>query len=143
LVSVVFSAGSSAVGVQLIQGLVNGALLMAGAALLALGVPRVRLLALMVAASSAGAELKLSWARGSGGEMALSMVATKVLRFEGGPSAAARQHGALLSLAITLAAGAAALGAGLMRGLPTRAVARRRRPAAAVDEALPKRACGS
>ncbi|HEU0168083.1 MAG TPA: glycoside hydrolase family 2 TIM barrel-domain containing protein, partial [Chloroflexota bacterium] len=106
---VVFTAGSSAVGVQLVQVAVDSGMALAGAVLLVLArrLPASATRTLQVAgalwlAYGAGAELRLSWASGSGGEMALSMVATKVLGLHSSLYDTLLAHGAFASFGINL-----------------------------------------
>jgi hypothetical protein len=114
--TVIFGTGSSVVGVHLDQLLVNLLMILTGATLL--GLSRVgtgsrrwtrwlsswqtRAVAVLSLAFGAGAELQLSWTDGSGGEMALSMVATKVLGVSSTTYDATIRQGLLLSLAINV-----------------------------------------
>jgi hypothetical protein len=66
----------------------------------------------LAVACGAGSEMRLSWSSGSGGEMALSMVATKLLHIDSSLYDAALQHGALVSAGINLLALAIAAAAG-------------------------------
>lgn len=125
--TVIFGTGSSAVGVQLVQLLVNFVMIAAGAGLLGFstagrGEKQVRWLSswqaraagLLALAYGAGAELQLSWSNGSGGEMALSMVATKVLGINSAVYDAIVRQGQVLSFGINalVIVLAAALGLG-------------------------------
>ncbi|HEX6511709.1 MAG TPA: hypothetical protein VF157_05385 [Chloroflexota bacterium] len=111
--AVAFASGSSPVGVQMIQLALNVALLAIGSGLLLAAATRPRrrrpiawAWAPAVGACcliyGAGAELRLSWTSGSGGEMALSMLATKVLGIEPGTYRWLLAFGGWLSLAINL-----------------------------------------
>lgn len=125
---VVFPPGSSAVGIHLLEMLVDLTAVFVMAVLLGAfrGRPRLRLLrplssrpALLAMgltfAFAAGAQLRLSWSGGSGGELALSMVATKILGIDGAAYAGALRYGWLLSslINLTLIALCASLGFGL------------------------------
>jgi hypothetical protein len=133
---VVFAAGSSAVGVHVVQVLANAVMISAGAWFLAmishgrlaggcwaLGWA-ARLTAVLCLTYGAGAEVRLSWSSGSGGEMALSMFATKVLHLDSSQYDSALAHGGLVSLAINLLTIGGALLLGVVVALPFR----RRRP---------------
>ncbi|HLY67052.1 MAG TPA: hypothetical protein VKU60_16070, partial [Chloroflexota bacterium] len=81
-----FAAGSSAIGLQVAQLLLNMAFVALGAGLLTLAIRsrrlqrwQLRFAGLACAALGVGAELLLQWTRGSGGDITLSMVATKLL----------------------------------------------------------------
>lgn len=138
---VVFAAGSSAVGVQLVQVVANMAMVIAGAWSVALllrgrfggerlaGSLPVRLAAVLSLAFGAGAEMQLSWSSGSGGEMALSMVATKLLHLSSAQYDAALAHGLALSVVINLALLSLSIVIALALALPFRS--RRGRPSAA------------
>ncbi|MFI5268186.1 MAG: glycoside hydrolase family 2 TIM barrel-domain containing protein, partial [Chloroflexota bacterium] len=127
----------SAVGVQVVQVLANLAMIAAGAWFLMMLRRRrfagwrwtpglaARLAAVLCLAYGAGAEMQLSWSSGSGGEMALSMVATKVLHLDSSQYDAALAHDALVSFGINLAViGVAALVAACL-ALPFRRRAQR------------------
>jgi hypothetical protein len=118
--AVVFSSGSSVVGVQLVRLLADLALVSAGAGLLTLmrrrrwfgsTLPRA-LGALVWLAYGVAATFRLAWGAGSGGEMLLSMVATKVLGVSGPAYAEAAGHQAVFSLAVDTLAVVSAAGAG-------------------------------
>ena len=127
---VVFAAGSSAVGVQLVQVLANAAMILVGAWLAAVLLrgagPRwvralpLRFAAVLGLAFGAGAEMQLSWNSGSGGEMALSMVATKLLHLASAQYDAILAHGVAVSIAINLALVALPALLGLALALPFR-----------------------
>jgi hypothetical protein len=114
----VFVAGSSSVGVQAAQLIVNLGVAAIGVALLLVSFLRLRrrwlrrllfswrarALGIVCLGCGAGAELGLYWGSGSGGEMAMSMVATKVLGLPSEAYAAAIKSGWLLSFAINFCA---------------------------------------
>ncbi len=117
--NVIFSFGSSVVGVQIVQLLVDLGMVMAGVACLILlrrtGGRLLNLAALWLA-YAVGATMRLSWGNGSGGEMLLAMVATKLLGISSELFDAALRHGQAFSFALDLilagcTAGAAAGGA--------------------------------
>jgi len=113
---VMFATGSSAVGVHAIQLLVNLGMVALGTTLLGashvwvqdaqrarwLSNPHARLASMLCVASGAGGELQLAWGSGSGGEMAFSMVATKILRMDRVVYDTALHEGQLLSIAMNL-----------------------------------------
>ena len=126
---IIFPAGSSSVGIQVLELAVNLAMVAAAAALLVVSgtrwrrqlIRRVRswpvvAVAALSLAYGAGAQLRLSWSGSSGGEIALSMVATKLLGIDSSVYGAALHQGWLLSLAVNvlLIASAAGIGAGIL-----------------------------
>jgi glycosyl hydrolase family 2 len=118
------------VGVQLVQVLANAVMILAGVWLLAVligGAGRrwtralpPRLAAVLGLAFGAGAEMQLSWSSGSGGEMALSMAATKLLHLDSAQYDAILGHGMAVSVAINLALVALPALLGLALALPFR-----------------------
>jgi hypothetical protein len=125
---ILFAARSSAVGVQLMETMINLAFAAAGMALLTATWPAVRagqtpqgmshwagIAGLLAMASAVGAQIQLSWTGGSPGGMALSMIATKLLGMDSARYDASLGQGAWASPAINLAglALAAGVGAGL------------------------------
>ncbi|HEX6511928.1 MAG TPA: hypothetical protein VF157_06495, partial [Chloroflexota bacterium] len=122
-VSLLFSAGSSAVGVQAAEVAVNLVMVLAGAAGALTLNPWPRLLASVWLAYGAGSELRLSWGSGSGGEIGLSMVATKLLGINGRLYDAALRHDWLVSVAVNFVLIALAAAAG---AVTTRLIRRRR-----------------
>ena len=139
---IAFPSGSSAVGIHVLELLVDLALVFATALLLGIcrARPRRRLLrrlsskTTLLAASLAfafavGAQLRLSWSGGSGGELALSMVATKILGIDGAVFAGMQREGWLLSLLVNLILVAVSAGVGFgLSWLAVRLAARRRKP---------------
>ena len=111
---VIFAAGSSAVGVQVIQVLVNVTMIALGAVLLTAGYGRsaqsrlgrafvarpVRIVGLASVAYGSAAQMRLPWSGDTGGEMALTMIATKILRMDSQRYDAALGYGLVLSTAI-------------------------------------------
>src|SRR5579883_561529 len=150
--SVLFSSGSSAVAVQLARMAVDLGMLAVGAFVLTLRFRRPRangrawplLAAWLAVAIGLGSTLRLSWTGGSGGDMMLSMVTTKVLGRAGQAQAGASSPWFLsLVLDLALATLAALAGAGL--GLLASKVHRRRsapdpqgQPAVATAPAWPR-----
>ena len=130
LLGVVFPAGSSLVGTHLALLFVNVVIVAAGAALLAGGRHRIALcfrLGLLAIALGGGRQLIVSWAPGSGGEMVLSMVATKVFDVAG-PAYQDFIHasGLPVSLVLNLLAVTVAGAAGGMVGVGARQLGRTR-----------------
>lgn len=141
-IGVVFAAGSSAVGAQLMQTAFNLVLVAVGSGLLVASSLRkpeapaqtrarrhVRTAGLLAAACAVGAQLQLSWTSGAPGEMAISMFATKILGMDSAVYDASLSHADWVSPAInvesmvlagTLGVGIAAL-IGKLRALRGRA----------------------
>jgi hypothetical protein len=119
-----FTGGSSVVGVQLIQVAAALTMVVAGTFVLAgsrgwrwAAAPVARWLAVVAAGYGSGCQLRLSWSGGSGGEMALSMAATKLLHLDSAQYDAAMAHGGLVSAAINVALISLAAVAGLVLSL--------------------------
>lgn len=119
--SVVFTSGSAVVGVHLVRLLVDVGLLMGGCAWLRVLAHRgrsawLRTLAVLWIAYGAGATLRLTWANGGGGEMVLSMLATKALGLGAQQYDAISSHGQALSWTVDIGLIAVAAGAGALIG---------------------------
>jgi hypothetical protein len=124
---VVFTADSSAVGVHIVQLAVNLGMTTIGAGILNAVRSRSQgwqpagpalLLGLLWLGYGAGAELQLSWGKGSGGEMALSMVATKIAGLSSGAYDSLMQHDRLLSACLNCALLAIAIVVGYLTSWP-------------------------
>jgi len=123
---VVFGAGSSEVGVQIFQTLTNMLLMAAGTGLLLASAGRARRPWRAPSVSAAAlritgglclawggvAQLQLPWGIGSGGEMAISMAATKLIGLDSTAYGAVIRHGTALSLGINLLLAALSVAAG-------------------------------
>ncbi len=149
-VDVLFGDGSSAVGVQLLEVGVNLLLAAAGTGLLiaawarprsklarcVVSSPGARLAANMCLAYGIAAELRLSWTSGSGGEMALGMVATKLIGIDSAAYTAALEQGLLLSVGVNIVLLLLACLGGAMVGLVGVAILSRRRGLVRLKAAL-------
>lgn len=121
---VVFTADSSAVGVQVIQLTVNLGMAAAGAAILIwlrgrgrLQIGSMLMLGTLWLGYGAGAQLQVPWGKGSGGEIALSMVATKLAGISSSTYNSALEHSAFLSPVVNCCALAVTIGIGTVAGL--------------------------
>ena len=103
--SVMFSSGSSVIGVQTVQLVVDVGMVMGGVAgVMALRMTKPRLVVLVGIglAYAVGSTLGLSWGNGSGGDMMLAMSATKVLGIDSRLFDDIVQHGRAFSFALDL-----------------------------------------
>ncbi|MBV8083205.1 MAG: hypothetical protein JO247_00175 [Chloroflexi bacterium] len=115
--AVVFGAGSSEVGVQIFQTLTNMLFMVLGAGLLLASTGRarrpwrvlrvsaatIRVAGALCLAWGAVMQFQLPWGIGSGGEMAISMVATKIMGLDSSTYGTVIRHGTSLSFGINLA----------------------------------------